>query len=399
MEKKMIYDPINVEELSKIASDLVQIKSYSTMDNQEQEAAAYIFRIFEKEGIEASLIEAAPGRPNIQAVIRGTGGGRSLMLCGHTDTVPAYDMEQAFSGKISEGILYGRGACDMKGALAAMICAMLSIKRSGILLKGDLHFAGIIDEEEQGKGVAYLIKNGPYTDGAIIGEPTNLRLATGNKGLEWIDIEVLGKKVHAGEMKRGINAISKAAKLIDKIENEYYPVLDSRAHPLLGHPTLNFGTINGGDQASTVPGSCTIRIDRRWLPEESIESVYGELVHIIDELKAEDPEFDATVRDVFEKDDILTHRPFFTENTDGLVIAIQGTMETMNGHGSTFIKEPVAFPAWTDAGYLSNYTQISCVILGPGDLGLAHSVDEHIKITDLYEAVSLYEAIALSYCN
>ena len=394
-----INEHITIEEISKIASDLVKIKSYSNMENQEQGVAEYIHGIFQREGIESELIIVEKGRPNVNAAIRGTGGGKSLMLTGHTDTVPSYGMENAFSGEISKGVLYGRGACDMKGALASMICTMIGMKRAGIKLKGDLHFTGIIDEEEQGKGVLHLIKNGPFVDGAIIGEPTNMRLATGNKGLEWIEIEVIGKKVHAGEMKKGINAISKAAKLIAKIEKDYITVLNSRVHHLLGNPTLNFGTINGGDQPSTVPDSCIIKIDRRWLPSETQESVYGELRQIVLDMKEEDPEFSAIVRDVFESEKILPHKPFFTQNDDDLVKEIQLAMDSINADGQRYIREPLGFPAWTDAGYLSNYTEASCVILGPGELAFAHSIHDSVKLADLYAATLLYGEIAINFCN
>jgi acetylornithine deacetylase/succinyl-diaminopimelate desuccinylase len=394
-----IKDYISQAEISKLASDLIKIKSFSNMQNQEKEVAEYIYKAFEKEGIETSLVQVEEGRPNVYAVIKGTGGGKSLMLSGHTDTVPAYDMEDAFSGEVTGGTIFGRGACDMKGALAAMIATMFAIKRSGTLLKGDLHFTGIIDEEEKGKGVRELIVNGPFVDGAIIGEPTNLRLATGNKGLEWIEIEIVGKQVHAGEMKKGINAISKASKLIEKIEREYIPVLNSRKHPLLGSPTLNFGTIYGGDQPSTVPGSCIIKIDRRWLPEESVEEVYEELKKIIEELNNKDPEFIGIVRDVFAEEDILIHKPFYTDSSNNLVFAIQSAMDKINADGKNYIKEPIAFPAWTDAGYLSNYTNTSCVIIGPGDLALAHSDSDSVNEVDLYEAALLYGKIALEFCN
>ena len=116
------------------------------------------------------------------------------MLSGHLDTVPAYGMENPFSGREADGILYGRGACDMKGPLAAMLAAFIGIKRSAMQLLGDLVFTGVIDEEEMGKGVEYLALHGPFVDGAVIGEPTNMRLALGHKGLEWMKINVFGKK-------------------------------------------------------------------------------------------------------------------------------------------------------------------------------------------------------------
>ncbi len=140
------------------------------------------------------LKEVEPGRYNVTGILKGTGNGRSLMLCGHMDTVPAYGMNDPFSGRVEDGKLYGRGSCDMKGPLAAMLAAFIGIKRSGLPLKGDLVFAGVIDEEQTGKGVEYLAQNGPFVDGAVIGEPTDMRLALGHKGLEWLKIDVYREK-------------------------------------------------------------------------------------------------------------------------------------------------------------------------------------------------------------
>jgi acetylornithine deacetylase/succinyl-diaminopimelate desuccinylase len=148
-----------------------------------------------------------------------------------------------------------------------------------------------------------------------------------------------------------------------------------------------------------VPGSCIIKIDRRWLPEESVEEVYEELKKIIEELNNKDPEFIGIVRDVFAEEDILIHKPFYTDSSNNLVFAIQSAMDKINADGKNYIKEPIAFPAWTDAGYLSNYTNTSCVIIGPGDLALAHSDSDSVNEVDLYEAALLYGKIALEFCN
>lgn len=394
MNKKIVS-----EELLHIAADLVKIPSYSFLENSEKATAEYIAQIFQREGIETEIVEVLAGRPNVYGVLRGSGGGKSLMLSGHLDTVPAYGMENPFSGEIRDGRLYGRGACDMKGPLAAMIYALICLKREGIRLKGDLYFTGVIDEEEKGKGVEELIKHGPYTDGAIVGEPTQLKMAIGNKGLEWIDIEVYGKTVHGGEMEKGINAISKAVKLIKKVEDEYLPKLREKKHPVLGSPTLNFGTISGGDQPSTVPGICRMKVDRRWIPGETRDQVYDDLRSIIKEIEREDPQFHAELWDVFEKDDLLPHQPFFTAESDPLIQATREAMGlTAEALGVTLNSESVIMPAWSDAGYLSNYTETSCIVLGPGDLTLAHSAGESIGVEELQQAAELYKMIAIKYC-
>lgn len=398
MEKTM-----DRNELWQLASALVKIPSCPSENGSEKEIAEYILQVFQKEGIPAELVEVCKGRPNINAVIKGGGGGRSLMLTGHLDTVPAYGMENPLGGEIKDGRLYGRGSCDMKGPLAAMIGTLISIKRDCVNLKGDLYFAGVIDEEETGRGTEELVKKGPFADGVIVGEPTSLNIGAGNKGLEWMEIRVNGKAVHGGAMEKGINAISKAAKLINRLETSYIPKLEQKRHPLLGVPTLNFGTIEGGDQPSSVPGQCTIRVDRRWVPEETLEDVYSGIQRVIDELKLEDPQFDAELRDMFEKDDLLPHQPFSTDESDPLIVSARRAMGRLEKEAefptATFQHELTLFPAWSDAGFISNMTKASCIILAPGDLAVAHTKEESIELEEIYKAACLYKNIVLEYCG
>lgn len=186
-------------ELTDLISELVKIPSTPDSEDYERKVAEYIHQFFQDEGIESQLIKVKDNRPNIIAKISGTGGGRSLMLTGHMDTVPAYDMDiDPFSGEIKNGRVYGRGAVDMKGPLACMMLTLVAAKRAKIELKGDLIFAGVIEEEYKSFGTEHLVKNGPKTDAAIVGEPSQLNITTGHRGLEWLEItieEVQLKKV------------------------------------------------------------------------------------------------------------------------------------------------------------------------------------------------------------
>ena len=384
-------DPIS------IASDLVKIPSYTFLENQEREVADYIYALFKEEGIEVSLAQVAPGRPNVVAKLKGRGGGPSLMFLGHTDTVPLYDMEDGLSGIIEDGQLRGRGACDMKGQVAAMIAAMIAIKKAGIPLKGDLYFAGVIDEEHTGLGVDYLVKNGPIADATIVGEATNLKVARGQKGLEWIEIIVAGKKVHASSKDEGINAIEMAARLVEKIYKDLAPRLEKRVHKVLGPPTINVGTIQGGDQPSTVPGECIIRLDRRCVPGETIAQVYEELNLLVEELHEEDPRFQAQVKDMF--DGTLTpHLPFYLEEDEPIIQAAKNVLSNSQGEEVEEDWLTVMY-AWTDAGILANYTSSKCIIFGPGDLTTAHSPLESIQGIELLRGAYLYGEIAIEYCR
>ena len=379
---------------ARLASDMIKIPSYSFMADQEKEIAEYIYSVFQQEGIESQLVEIKPGRYNVYGKIAGSGEGRSLMLSGHIDTVPAYDMENAFSGRIADGKIYGRGACDMKGPVAAMIAVLIAFQRAEITLPGDIVFAGLADEEEQGRGVEYLVNNGPICDGTIMGEPTDMRIAIGHKGLEWIDVKVKGHKVHGGDKEHGINAIEMAGRFINRIYEEYVPLLNTRAYPVLGAPTINIGRIEGGDQPSTVAGECLIKLDRRCVPTETITQVYEELNQICDALHQEDCHFQAKVSDVFEGENLLPHIPFCIEKDDPLVTSVQAAMVQTQWKG-----EVTAFPAWSDAGAISSVTDSKCIVMGPGDLGVAHSIHEYIKVEDIEMAALVYGLTAIAYCR
>lgn len=193
-----LFEELKKQDPAKLTSEMVKIKSYSFMENQEDEISQYILDFFRERGIKAYRTEIAPGRFNVFAVLEGTDreSSPSLMLTGHMDTVPAYDFEDAFSGRIAEDedgrkYVYGRGSSDMKGPLASMMCAMTAIKDSGIKLKGDLVFCGVADEEEEGIGTAALIKSGPITDAAVIGEPTSLGIALAHSIHEKVSVEEL----------------------------------------------------------------------------------------------------------------------------------------------------------------------------------------------------------------
>jgi len=378
----------------KMTKDMVAIKSYSFMENQEEEISQYILDFFSANGIKAYRDEIVPGRYNTIAVIEGSDRENhpSLILTGHMDTVPAYDFERAFDPWEDETYLYGRGTCDMKGALAAMMCALVDIKNSGMQLKGDLIFAAVADEEEAGIGTERLIEAGPYADYAVIGEPTAMEIAQGHKGLEWIEIKFKGKKVHGGAQKEGVNAIMMAGRFLYKLEQEYLPKLAERTHPVLGQATLNIGTITGGDQPSTVADHCSIRLDRRCLTSETIEQVYAELQEIIDVLHEEDSKFEAEIRDVFDGE-TLPHIPFCT-NQDSLVV--QAASKALTASDITPVY--TCFPAWSDAGFMAAGTKSQCIVMGPGELKVAHSVHEKIEKAQLRKAVDVYRDMALEIC-
>lgn len=265
----------------------------------------------------------------------------------------------------------------------------------GIIAGGIVYYAAlnIMDEEEAGIGTESLIKTGPEATYAVIGEPTKLEIALGHKGLEWIEISFKGKKVHGGAQKDGVNAIMMAGRFLHKLETEYLPKLEKRTHPVLGTATLNIGTITGGDQPSTVADKCSIRLDRRCLTDETIAQVYEELQAICDELHEEDPKFEAEIRDVF-NGETMPHIPFCTDENSPLVKAAENAL---GREGMTPVL--TCFPAWSDAGFMNALTKSECIVLGPGDLSVAHSIHEKISKKQLLSAVSVYEEMAREICK
>lgn len=265
----------------------------------------------------------------------------------------------------------------------------------GIIAGGIVYYAAlnIMDEEEAGIGTESLIKTGPEATYAVIGEPTKLEIALGHKGLEWIEISFKGKKVHGGAQKDGVNAIMMAGRFLHKLETEYLPKLEKRTHPVLGTATLNIGTITGGDQPSTVADKCSIRLDRRCLTDETIAQVYEELQAICDELHEEDPKFEAEIRDVF-NGETMPHIPFCTDENSPLVKAAENAL---GREGMTPVL--TCFPAWSDAGFMNALTKSECIVLGPGDLSVAHSIHEKISKRQLLTAVSVYEEMAREICK
>ena len=379
----------------RLTMDMVAIPSYSFMENQEEAISQYILDFFLEHGFTAYRTEIEPGRYNTVAILEGTERetSPSLMLTGHMDTVPAYDFEKAFEPWEDEENVYGRGTVDMKGALAAAMCAMVEIKESGMRLKGDLIFCGVADEEEAGIGTRSLIETGPEATYTVVGEPTDLHIALGHKGLEWIEVTFKGKKVHGGAQEEGVNAIMMAGRFLQKLETEYLPKLAQRTHPILGEATLNIGTITGGDQPSTVADHCSIRLDRRCLTSETIAQVYEELQELIDQLHREDPRFEAEIRDVFDGT-TLPHIPFCTDADCPVVKAAENALRACG-------EEPVVtyFPAWTDAGFIQAGTSSQCIILGPGGVATAHSVHEYISKKQLRMAAEIYRSMAMEICQ
>ncbi|MEA4988198.1 MAG: M20 family metallopeptidase [Anaerovorax sp.] len=389
------------DEVISLTQELIRIPSHRLVENRESKVAEFIYRYCIENDLDAVMETVEGERRNVIVKLKGTGGGRTILLNGHTDTVPPYDMSIApFEAYIKDGFLWGRGGNDMKGALSCMITAMLAIKRSGIKLKGDIVFVAAVGEEEKSDGTEHYIKHLLETDikvdGAIVGEPSNYGYALGHRGLEWIEIKIFGVAAHGGIPENGVNAISKAATVIKRIEEKLMPLLETRKNEYMGPSVMNFGTIAGGSQPSTVADNCSIKIDRRYIPGETVESVLKEYQDILDEIAADDPKFKAELICMDEnRMNYFDHAPLIAEPDAEIV---KSTYKILKD----FLKrepEIARRRGWTDAGVISTYGRIPTLVLGPGDLKYSHTKDERIPLKDLVDFVNLYAQIAIEFCG
>lgn len=382
-------------EIEKLVKDLVRIPSHSNVPTREKAVAEFLHGFLQDEGIGSKLREAEKGRPNVIARIEGSGDGRSLMLNGHTDTVPAYEMDIApFTPKVDGGKLYGRGALDMKGGVGSMAMTLVAFRRAKVRLEGDLFFTAVVGEEERSEGTEDLVLKGPKADMAIVGEPTDLEIQPTHRGLEWLDVHFYGKAAHGGQADRGVNAISKAAKFVNALEADLLPRIRERKSKHTLPPTLNLGVIKGGQQPSAVADHCVIKMDRRWTPEESLDQVFGEIYAVFDALKKEDPEFKAELKRDPTNMKSMTHVPNVVLKTHPIVRSLQKAVVEVTGDPA----KVTSFWGWTDAALLTHFAKMPTVIFGPGGAG-AHSRVEYVLTNDLVKCTEVYSKVALDICG
>ncbi|MBR5488435.1 MAG: M20/M25/M40 family metallo-hydrolase, partial [Firmicutes bacterium] len=231
--KEALKAYISEERVVKMTEDMIRIESYYGIPNQETGVAKYIKSMFDASGIPCELKEVADGRCNVIATLDSGVPGKTMMFNGHLDTVEPNGWEEAFEPRIVDGIMYGRGTCDDKGPTAGLIEAMLALKESGELKKGKIVFTGVLDEEHNSIGTIDVIESGIQADAAIVAERSFFEIRNCQRGLEWLKFHFTGKTVHGGYLHDGINAISKANKYINAVEQKLAPKIFGRKHPTL----------------------------------------------------------------------------------------------------------------------------------------------------------------------
>jgi acetylornithine deacetylase len=336
-------------------------------------------------GVEAKLEDAAPGRPNVVATLRGRGGGRSLMFNGHIDVVGIEGMSHPpFDAFEKSGRIYGRGTCDMKAGVAAMCAAAAQLNGE---LKGDLVVTAVVDEEWQSLGTRALLSSGLRADAAVVTEPTRLAIMPAHRGFAWVEVTVHGRAAHGSRWDIGVDAIRHAGLLLAELDRVDAEDLPRHTHALLGRPSLHASFIEGGIGLSTYPDRCTVRIERRTIPGEGVDDVRREIEGACDRVRLRRPEFRAEV-------DVLFTQPPSDVEADAPIVRALGEALRAQGISTTL----AGMSAWTDAALL-NAAGIPAICFGPGDMGLAHAAEEYIEVREIQRATEVLVSLARSWCN
>jgi acetylornithine deacetylase len=353
--------------------------------NGEAQIADYISAWFAAHGFEVHRLERHPGRPSIVGIARGMGGGRSLMFNGHIDTVTlaGYDGDP-LDPRIEDGKLFGRGAFDMKSGVAAMMVAAARTRATG--LKGNLLVACVADEEYASFGTEEVVER--FTaDAAIVTEPSHLEATIAHKGFVWFDVTVEGRAAHGSRPELGIDAIAKAGKFLVALEELDLALQARPKHPILGSGSVHASIIQGGEELSSYPARCLIRLERRTIPGETAQATHDELQAIIDRITKADPAFKATITRG------LDRPPFEIGRQEPIVAALREAATKRLGQLPAWRGEPF----WTDCAILQG-AGIPCLMFG-ADGGGAHAATEWATTASVEALADILAGTAASFCN
>ena len=347
----------------------------------EREAAAFVAAWARDAGLEAQTLEATPGRPSVVVRAPGTGGGRTLLLCGHLDTVTTEGMADP-GPRVDGDRFHGRGAYDMKAGVAAALVACREAAALGV--RGDVVVAAVADEEHASLGVREVL--GSVTaDAAIVTEPTELELIVAHKGFVWAEIEVTGRAAHGSRPHLGVDAIVKSGPVLSEL-GALDEALGARTHPLLGRGSVHASTIRGGEELSSYPARCVVGLERRTLPGETAAGVEAELAALLDRCRAADPALVAEART------LLVREPFEVAADAEIVATVRAAAGEALG-----APPPVAGASyWADAAFIAA-AGIPTVMFGPAGEG-AHAAEEWVSIASTEQVVRTLVATAARTC-
>jgi len=361
--------------LAGLLADLVRIDSINPdlIEGAAGEAqiARFVGAWLEDAGLEVELEEVAPGRFNTVGTASGSGGGRTLLLNAHMDTVGVGGMESPFEPAVENGRLHGRGSYDMKAGLAAIMLAGAEAARAG--LRGDVIVTAVCDEEVASIGTARVAER-YRADAAIVSEPTEMRLALAHKGFAGFEIETKGRAAHGSRPDLGVDAIANMGSVLVGIGELDRRLRADPTHPLLGSGSLHASVIEGGQEFSSYPERCLLKGERRTIPGETEERVEAELRELLGDV-------DGEIRLV------VARRPFETP-ADAPIAALVAR------HAGG--PEVVGVPFWADSALLSS-AGIPTVVFGPAGEG-AHAVEEWVDLASAERCAEIYTAVARELC-
>jgi acetylornithine deacetylase len=379
---------VTVNELSRLLGRLVSIDSVNPdlvpEANGERDIASFVAAWLREHGLEVHVEEALYGRPNVIAVARGSGGGKSLMLNAHMDTVGVSGMESPFEPHVRDNRMYGRGALDTKGALAAFMLA--TARATDLKLRGDVIMTAVIDEEYASAGAEAAVKKW-HADGAIVGEPTNLEIVIAHKGFAWFEFETCGEAAHGSRPDLGIDAIMKMGKVLAGIEQMAERLSRSQPHPLLGTGSVHASIIEGGQEFSSYPSLCKLSVERRTLPGEDIDAVEAEMRCLLDALAGDDPEFKASVSKK------LARGALEVPADAPLVQMLAGQLRHVTGKPAKL----AGMAGWMDSALLAG-AGIPSVVFGPAGEGL-HADVEWVDLGSVAQCYEVVLATARDFCK
>lgn len=372
----------------KTLADLVRINSINpSYDNgrPEEEIAGFIEQFFHAHGVQTRRQEALPGRPNLIAVLPGRNPARRLVFEAHVDTASINGMTiPPFEPAVENGRMYGRGSCDTKGGLAAMMHALVSLRKEGKTPPAEVWVVAAADEEFSFRGVLKLCE-GLVAHGAVVAEPTENRLVIAHKGVLRWKIRTRGVAAHSSKPHLGVNAIQHMAHLLKALEDDAAH-LAGNAHPLVGPATVNVGVIRGGVQVNFVPDACEIEVDRRLIPGEQPETVLAHYQSILDGAMRQLPEMRAEM-----DPPRLVDRPL--ETAAGAPIAQLGSA-VLRELGLE--SQPAGVPYGSDASKLSHHG-VPSVLFGPGSIDQAHAAVEWVDCAQVEQAEQFYRELMLRF--
>jgi len=377
-----------MEHAIKLVRDLVAINSINPTlvpgAPGEADAAHAVAADLRSFGLDVTVREVQPGRPNVVGVLEGRREGRTLMFCGHLDTVGVAGMDAPFTPVERHGRLYGRGAQDMKGGVAAMMAAARALAEGGGLETGRLIVAAVVDEEHSSIGADALVAEWS-ADAAVVTEPTDLGIVVGHKGFGWVDVEVLGKAAHGSRPREGEDAILRMGRVLHHLERLDREIQSRAPHPLLGTGSLHASIIEGGLELSSYPDRARLQMERRTLPGDAATLALEEVQEILDGLRLEDPSFRASARLIFE-------RPAYELSAEHLLP--QTLAEAIRHVGGTVTVGGASF--WADTAVLG-HAGIPSVLFGPGGAGL-HSTEEYVNVADVLRCRDALAELARMFC-